>query len=209
MATQEQQLQQQQQQQQQQGCEHETGTISGTEEICATCGMKLENEICVICQESKSGKIGFLVCTHSFCHSCIQEWFQQSHTCPICLTPSHDIFGAYTEIKSSHHEVPVLIPLDIDLDPGDEKLKGLFLCPCGRKWVSHNAYQNKTQKCCSCLSTVLPTSLVAVPKCEVAQSGTHKKDLCEMCLNLGKDCSRAGRFTKEDLDNFCQKMGNN
>ena len=202
--------QQQQQQQQQHICEHKTGDEIGSELSCTTCGIKLESEICVICQESKSGKIGFLVCTHSFCHSCIQEWFQQSQTCPICLTPSSDIFGEDTELKSSRQEqVPVLIPLDIDLDPDDQKMKGLFSCPCGKKWVSQNAYENKTQKCCNCLLTILPTNLVAIERREVAQSGAHKKDLCEMCLNLGRDCSRAERFTKKDLDNFCQKMGNN
>ena len=114
------------------------------------------------------------------------------------------------ELKSSpRDQVPVLIPLDIDLDPDDRKMKGVFLCPCGRKWISQNAYENKTQRCCSCLLNILPTSLMAIQRCEVAQRGTHKKDLCEMCLNMGRDCSQAGKFTKKDLDNFCQKMGNN
>ncbi|KAI6645651.1 hypothetical protein LOD99_12914 [Oopsacas minuta] len=104
---------------------------------------------------------------------------------------------------------PILISLDIDLDPGDHKMTGYFCCPCGRKWNSANSYQNKKQKCSRCSSAVLPTRLVPGRRCEVADNGRHQRNLCEMCYVMGRDCSKGDRFTQTDLDNFCNELSNN
>jgi len=44
---------------------------------------KNEDHECVICME-RQAEISLSGCNHEFCESCIQQWNQKSHTCPMC-----------------------------------------------------------------------------------------------------------------------------
>ena len=45
------------------------------------------NDTCGICFNNVSEENNYLTtCRHSFCNTCIQEWFSISTLCPICKT---------------------------------------------------------------------------------------------------------------------------
>jgi hypothetical protein len=48
--------------------------------------IKLEKDICVICQEeiTSKTKIAVLNCDHKYHKNCITEWHKEHNTCPIC-----------------------------------------------------------------------------------------------------------------------------
>jgi len=52
-------------------------------------------------------KVVILDCTHVFHFSCIQVWFQQNSTCPLCRKISYQSFEIHCEPSDNHKEVVI------------------------------------------------------------------------------------------------------
>ena len=41
-------------------------------------------EVCCVCMEAMSNNVRMTTCGHEFCSRCIETWFNQNTTCPVC-----------------------------------------------------------------------------------------------------------------------------
>ncbi|KAJ3666306.1 hypothetical protein Zmor_001756 [Zophobas morio] len=55
-----------------------------TDDTCRKRRRSSLGDKCSICQETLMGHIRHLSCKHSFHKDCIEEWFKESRTCPVC-----------------------------------------------------------------------------------------------------------------------------
>jgi hypothetical protein len=54
-------------------------------------GLTLEEELCVICQDSLGNNpIAKTLCNHLYCKGCITQWLQENKKCPICQVDLED-----------------------------------------------------------------------------------------------------------------------
>jgi hypothetical protein len=53
---------------------------------------------CSICLSDICEDQGMLKCTHTFCHSCIDDWLKINNSCPICREPSKEIIHLSSSI---------------------------------------------------------------------------------------------------------------
>ena len=199
-------------------CKYCIETEAGKQAICPICKQKFDEfgadppkeKKCVICQDTIHGRCGFLPCGHSFCYHCIFQWIQESRSCPICKMECDEIFQTppinsedpFPSVEDTPDSLPRIISLDAGLDPGNEKVHGHFSCRCGRKWQSSNAYEGVWQKCVACRRYVIPSRVAPLGQIGLSE-GTHRKELCGMCRQMGRDCSSEQKFTQADLSNFC------
>ena len=49
----------------------------------------IDNVLCPICHEEDTVVRQTLACNHTFHHHCIQRWFMQNNTCPLCRLTIH------------------------------------------------------------------------------------------------------------------------
>jgi hypothetical protein len=56
---------------------------------CAIC-LRDYIEPAPVCNGNRSNKTRVLKCTHKFHVSCINTWFNETNTCPICRDPNPD-----------------------------------------------------------------------------------------------------------------------
>merc|ERR1719446_1303247 len=78
-------------------------------------GPDVEDE-CVICMSEKSNCLGYLVCTHSFCFTCIQNWSKTENTCPLCKVKFNHI--------DKKHKAPLTVPVELGPDGKPKKKRG-------------------------------------------------------------------------------------
>lgn len=94
----------------------------------------------------------------------------------------HPLLAEYSKIKMSGRVTPT-----------QEKCRfGYFRCSqCGHKWTSCSAWSDCSQKCKRCRSDVKPHSLKELEAgAEVTIRPPHRRDMCEMCRRIGRDCSQ-------------------
>jgi hypothetical protein len=59
--------------------------------------------VCVICfSDINRNDKYFLPCSHCYHHDCIQQWLQESRTCPCCKTSVPESFTQYRSIHVSY-----------------------------------------------------------------------------------------------------------
>jgi len=51
------------------------------------------SEVCCVCMETMSNNVRRTTCGHEFCSVCIETWFDQNTTCPICKHDFGDAAG--------------------------------------------------------------------------------------------------------------------
>lgn len=63
---------------------------------------------CVICKGIYQSAVRLVQCQHKFCHDCLENWFEQTLTCPICrMKISLNIFP-YTFIDVPQCDEPTI-----------------------------------------------------------------------------------------------------
>ena len=67
---------------------------------------------------------------------------------------------------------------------------GKFSCKCGNRWLSGNSWRGIGQECRRCKTMVQPHTLRPLLPSDGSGMGKHKQDLCEMCQELGYECSK-------------------
>ena len=51
------------------------------------------SEVCCVCMETMSNDVRRTTCGHEFCSRCIETWFDQNTTCPVCKQDFADEAG--------------------------------------------------------------------------------------------------------------------
>lgn len=55
-------------------------------------GVTLEEEVCVICQDSLGDNpIAQTLCNHLYCRGCITQWLQENKKCPVCQVDLEEV----------------------------------------------------------------------------------------------------------------------
>ena len=84
--------------------------------------------VCVICYNNYKLKTT-LNCSHSFCVTCIREWYNMKHTCPVCrkVFTSHEItqniVGVKTRQRTKLHRKSLV---DYELNNLSKKINETF-----------------------------------------------------------------------------------
>jgi hypothetical protein len=54
---------------------------------------EFSDDVCCVCMESMSNNVRRTSCNHEFCSQCIETWFGQNTTCPVCKQDFADDAG--------------------------------------------------------------------------------------------------------------------